>query len=188
MSLEKSLKDTIKDKEDKVKGGFGIGSILESVSPFLVFINLPLAITAGATGLAIDAISKKKNLKSAMMPDEWLKQVADSPYVSEKGLAFLKKSLGDNESISVSDALIFLEIENEHEKESKQEEKKSKENKVKNNKEGFMALKNRLNDVNKTTEEPKKSIPKEIVKNVVEVGPRAVGLFLAIKGNKTLKK
>lgn len=123
MSLEKSLKDTIKDKEDKVKGGFGIGSILESVSPFLVFINLPLAITAGATGLAIDAISKKKNLKSAMMPDEWLKQVAESPYVSEKGLAFLKKSLGDNESISVSDALIFLEIENEHEKESKQEEK-----------------------------------------------------------------
>lgn len=188
MSLEKSLKDTIKDKQDKVKGGFGIGSILESVSPFLVFINLPLAITAGATGLAIDAISKKKNLKSAMMPDEWLKQVAESPYVSEKGLAFLKKSLGDNESISVSDALIFLEIENEHEKESKQEEKKSKENKVKNNKEGFMALKNRLNHVNKTTEEPKKSIPKEIVKNVVEVGPRAVGLFLAIKGNKTLKK
>ena len=73
MSLEKSLKDTIKDKEDKVKGGFGIGSILESVSPFLVFINLPLAITAGATGLAIDAISKKKTARTVVKENNTLK-------------------------------------------------------------------------------------------------------------------
>lgn len=188
MSLEKSLKDTIKDREDKAKSGFGIGSILESVSPFLVFINLPLAITAGATGLAIDAIAKKKSLKSEMMPDEWLKQVAESPYVSENGLAFLKKSLKGKESISVSDALIFLEIENEHEKELKKEDKKTKEVKVKNNKEGFAALKDRLDHVEKRIGTPKRNMPKEIVKNVVEVVPRAVGLFLAIKGNKTLKK
>ena len=187
MSLEKSLKDTIKDKEEKAKSGFGIGNILESVSPFLVFINLPLAITAGATGLAIDSIAKKRNLKTTMMPDEWLKQVAESPHISKKGLAFLKKSLNNNESISVSDALIFLEIENEHEKELKQVDKKEIK-KNENSKEGVEALKNRLNKVEERDVQIKKSLPKEIVKNVVEIGPRAVSLFLAIKGNKTIKK
>lgn len=187
MSLEKSLKDTIKDKEEKAKSGFGIGSILETVSPFLVFINLPLAITAGATGLALDSISKKKNLKTTMMPDEWLKQVAESPHISQKGLAYLKKSLNKNDSISVSDALVFLEIENEHEKELKKNVKEDIK-RDKDSKEGVNALKNRLNNVKETKIEIKKSLPKEIVKNVVEVGPRAVSLFLAIKGNKTIKK
>lgn len=189
MSLEKNLKDIIKDKEESAKKGFGIGNIIETVSPFLAFVNLPLAITAGATGLALDSIAKKKSLISTMMPDEWLKKVAESKDVSDKGLNFLREKIAEKETISVSDALIFLEIENEHEKSINKNKKEPIKEIINEDKfSGIKALKERFKEVEKKEVKITNNFSKNIAKNIIEIGPRAIGLFMTIKGKGIVKK
>lgn len=188
MSLEKSLKDTIKEKELKVESGLGLGKILQGASPFLAFVNLPIAIATGAAGLTADTITKKRNLKTTMMPDEWLDQVAKSPYVSEEGLAFLMSKMGEGNTISVADALSFLEIEDAHEKSLHKSEKPHLENKEPTKKfAGAEALKKRAGKISDDIVVNEPPMINKVVKTAITVIPAAVGLLFEIKGKKKLK-
>lgn len=189
MSLEKSLKDTIKEKELKIESGLGLGKILQGASPFLAFVNLPIAIAAGAAGLTADTITKNRNLKSTMMPDEWLDQVAKSPYVSQEGLAFLMSKMGEGNTVSVADALSFLEIEDAHEKSLHQSQKPRLENKTETAKKfaGAEALKKRAGKISEDVVFNEPPVFNKVVKTAVAVVPKAVGLLFEIKGKKKLK-
>lgn len=187
MSLEQSLKDVIKEHEDKAKKGFGLGAMLEGASPFLAFINLPVAITAGVTGLAIDSLTKKKNLEKTMMPDSWLKKVAESDNVSVEGLNFLREKIGKGNTLSVSDALVFLEIENSHEKTLRQSNQRLVKKEVEDFS-GVNALKSKFKNIEKKNVIVKRNPINSIGKNLIEIGPRAISLIIAIKGKGKLKK
>lgn len=189
MSLEKSLKDTIKEKELKIESGLGLGKILQGASPFLAFVNLPIAIAAGAAGLTADTITKNRNLKSTMMPDEWLDQVAKSPYVSQEGLAFLMSKMGEGSTVSVADALSFLEIEEAHERSLDQSQKPRLEKKAEVIKKfaGAEALKKRASKIDQDVVITEPPMINKVVKTAISVVPKAVGLLFEIKGKKKLK-
>lgn len=184
MSIEKHLQDMVKNKEESAKKGISVGSVLESISPFLIIINLPLAITAGATGIALEAIKKNKNLKTTKMPDEWLEKVAQSSTVSEKGLKFLRKRINDNNFITVSEALTFLDIENEHEALlNKQNEKDNSNIKVEDHK-GLDTLKKRFETLNNNNVEHKGSFIKKVYKEALELSPKALDMVMTLKNKR----
>lgn len=183
MSLDKHLENVIKETENNAKRTGFIGKLLESATPFLVFINIPLAVTVGVTGLALDTLQKKKNLKDTMMPDSWLKEVAASTTISDNGLAFLRDKMGDKNSVSVADALVFLEIEYEHEKSLKlvKPSVEIKEEPLS----GAKALKARFSKIKENEEvKIKPQRIKQFYNEVIDLSPKAINLLMLLKGKK----
>ena len=88
-------------------------NIALAAAPFVGLVNLPLALVIGVIGVAGAAAKEKKDFSEAVMPDEWLNSVAASSEVSPTGLAFLSKRIAKNGHITISDALKFVEIEND---------------------------------------------------------------------------
>lgn len=88
-------------------------NIALAAAPFVGLVNLPLALVIGVIGVAGAAAKEKKDFAEAVMPDEWLQSVAASTEVSPTGLAFLSKRIAKNGHITISDALKFVEIEND---------------------------------------------------------------------------
>lgn len=84
-----------------------------AAAPFIGVVNLPLAVVITVISAAGAAAADKKNLSDTVMPDEWLQSVAASSEVSPAGLAFLSKIIAKNGHVSISDALKFVELENE---------------------------------------------------------------------------
>lgn len=109
--IKKNNKETIIDKME----------ILDSIALATVFINPPVGIVIGLAAMVNSSLKenqKEKNnnqkLKTNKMPDEWLQEVAQSEFVSDIGLKFLTDKIQKNGFISVSDALEYIDIENEN--------------------------------------------------------------------------
>ena len=103
---------------------------MEAIVTATAFINPPLGIVLGLATMvnsSLDTTSKnKRNLSDARMPDSWLKEVADSDFLSDEGLKYLTNILNKKGYVSVEDALRYVEIENEIAKKNQKLKEKEK--------------------------------------------------------------
>lgn len=86
---------------------------LQAVGPLVATANLPLGMVILVGGAVCEALSERKDLRSARMPDEWLAQIALQQDVSPEGLALLARRLSEAGHVTVQDAVDWLGIEEE---------------------------------------------------------------------------
>ena len=110
LSLEEVIEqEVIERKANGIK--YSEYDLAAKVAPFMLLVNLPLGVIFTLGSLILSSYDKKEKLDNVLMPDSWLKKVAESSKISATGLNFLAIKLQKNGSITVSDAIRFLETE-----------------------------------------------------------------------------
>lgn len=191
MNLEREIKKNANTEKSRLKDEDSLNTwkLLETASPFLLVVNLPLAIAVGIAGVAGDYISQNKKLNENEMPDEWLKKVSELKVLSKEGLKFLVDNHTNKGYTSVNDALSFIEIEKEMNKQYKKinaddfSYKDDYSSSI-----GIMALNERYNKDNLVSYKLKgKGKLKKAVNVFVDVAPKVFSMVLSLKAAKTMK-
>lgn len=92
-------------------GGDASWKFLEVLGYGVGVANLPVGLALVVGSMLAESASKHQRRSETPMPDSWLEEISDSEGVSEKGLAFLAKTLDKKGFVSVSDAVKWVEIE-----------------------------------------------------------------------------
>lgn len=123
MSIENEIIAAVQAEKNRINDkAVSRSDSLAFAASITAFFNPPLALSLiglAASAHITDSILAGKDLKKTKMPDKWLKKVSESQAVSDEGLKFLSKRVKNGGSVTVSDAIKFLEIESPKEKPAK---------------------------------------------------------------------
>jgi hypothetical protein len=104
--------------------------IMEAIAAVTMFINPPVGIVLGLATVANKNVNKTDKTKQALseskMPDSWLKEVAESDFLSDEGLKYLTSILNKKGYISVEEGIRYVAIENKIAQEEQKEKEKEK--------------------------------------------------------------
>ena len=92
-------------------GGDASWKFLEVLGYGVGVANLPVGLALVVGSMLAESASRHQRRSETPMPDSWLEEISNSEGVSEKGLAFLAKTLEKNGVVSVADAVKWVEIE-----------------------------------------------------------------------------
>lgn len=121
------MSDLIKKVEEASKERFSAWRFVELAGFGVGVANLPLGIAMIIGSTVAEVLSHKRQLSETKMSDEWLKEVAESQYVSPSGLAFLAKCVEKNGFVSAKDAVSWVELERKLEIDRQAAQKKTED-------------------------------------------------------------